>query len=440
MTRATVDSRFFKLVERVRTSFWAVPTLLALAAVVVARGAVAVDYRVTFGETAFDAWLYQASPRDARALLATLAGSMITVAGVVFSITIVALSFASSHIGPRLLRNFMRDRGTQVVLGTFVASFLYSLVVMATIRGSADTNAVPRLAVSLGIVLATASFGFLIYFIHHVSTSIQVDHVVAAVRRELDATVDRMYPRERAHEGADEPTFDGCEHALPSVHSGYVQAVDYEHVAETAAKAGVRVRCSLRPGQFVVTGGELARADGALSEKLTEHFCKAFVVGSQRTGFQDVEHSIRQLVEIALRALSPGVNDPFTAISCIDHLGAALARIGPRPTPAWSRWSHAGELRVESPAVTFEGAMDAAWNQLRQHGAAQPAVAIRLLESLARIAPHARDPRSVTAHARLCARTAEREIAEEHDRAAVAERLQRLLAAVADRAGAPRTS
>jgi uncharacterized membrane protein len=187
----------------------------------------------------------------------------------------------------------------------------------------------------------------------------------------------------------------------------------------------------------VVAGGELACADGALSEKLAEHLRKAFVVGTQRTGSQDVEHSIRQLVEIALRALSPGVNDPFTAISCIDHLGAALARIGERRTPAWSRWSHDGELRVESPSVTFEGAMDAAWHQLRQHGAAQPAVALRLLESLGRIAPHAHDARgarSVREHAVLCARAAEREIAEEHDRAAVAARLAGVLASTAEHA------
>jgi uncharacterized membrane protein len=186
-------------------------------------------------------------------------------------------------------------------------------------------------------------------------------------------------------------------------------------------------------GQALVLAWPADRADEAVARAVNA----AFLLGSRRSLGQDVGFAVEQLVEVAVRALSPGVNDPFTAISCIDHLGAALARIGERRTPAWSRWSHDGELRVESPTVTFEGAMDAAWHQLRQHGAAQPAVALRLLESLGRIAPHAHDARgarSVREHAVLCARAAEREIAEEHDRAAVAARLAGVLASTAEHA------
>jgi len=437
LRRISIGKALFGLTEWVQSSLWAVPASLAVGALLLARGAVVLDGRGTLDDTWLSGWLYAGSPGDARALLGTLSGATITVAGVVFSITIVALSFASTHLGPRLIRVFMRDRGTQVVLGTFVATYLYELLVMSSIRGSSETDAVPRLAVSLGLLLATLSFGLLIYFFHHAARSLQVEDVVASVRRELDANLERLYPEALGDEGETEAdgalpegfTDEELPHEVASGRSGYVQAIDYACLEKVAGARELRLRCEFRSGHFVTERETLVRASSGLSEDAGDEVRSAFVLGDQRTGYQDVEFALRQLVEIALRALSSGVNDPFTAIHCIDYLTAALAVLVRRSAPAWSVWDgEDGRPRLASPAVTFAGAMDSAWNQLRQHAADQPAVAIRMVECyeiLHREASCAERRRCILAHAERLARATEG-WSEEDDRAVFAERLARV--------------
>lgn len=443
LRRVSVGRWVFGLLEWVRGSLWAVPASLALAAVVLARGAVAVDERGLLDDLWLTDWLYAGSPGDARALLGTLSGSTITVAGVVFSITVVALSFATTHLGPRLLRVFMRDRGTQVVLGSFVAVYLYELLVMSSIQGSLDTDAVPRLAVSLGLGLATLSFGLLIYFFHHVARSMQVENVVASVRSELDTNLERLFPEEYPEGDEERPeeerpegfADDDLPEAVAAERSGYVQAIDYARLERLAGKGELRLRCEVRSGHFVTAREPLVRGSAGLSDDARDEVRATFVIGGQRTGYQDIEFAIRQLVEVALRALSSGVNDPFTAILCIDNLTDALAVLARRCTPAWSVWADDdGQERLASPGVTFAGAMDSAWNQLRQHAGDQPAVAIRMvecLEVLYRAAACEPRRRHIAQHAARLAR-ATAEWPESEDRASFAERWARLDVAAPD--------
>ncbi|HEY9737247.1 MAG TPA: DUF2254 domain-containing protein, partial [Trichocoleus sp.] len=185
--------RLSKLKETLLTSYWFVPTVMAASAIALAFGLVALD-RTTPQDLEGLSWIYQGGADGARAVLSAIAGSMVTVAATAFSITIVALQLASSNYGPRLLRNFMQDRGNQVVLGTFIATFIYCLLVLRTIRGEDYQLFVPQVSVTVGVMLAILSIGVLIYFIHHASTIIQVSHIIAEVSHDLKQVTDRLFP------------------------------------------------------------------------------------------------------------------------------------------------------------------------------------------------------------------------------------------------------
>ena len=188
--------------DRLRSSFWFLPAIMACGAVLLAHGTVALDETgAVRGGVEVPSWVYSGGAQGASTLLGAIAGSMITIAGVVFSMTLVALSIASSQLGPRLLQGFMRDATNQVVLGTFVSTFLYCLLVLRTIRREIEVAFVPHMSVTLGVLLAVASVAVLIYFIHHVSVSIQADEVIARVCRELFDGIDRLFPARVGHEG-----------------------------------------------------------------------------------------------------------------------------------------------------------------------------------------------------------------------------------------------
>jgi len=334
----------------------------------------------------------------ARQLLSTIAGSMITVAGVVFSITIVVLTLASSQFGPRLLRNFMRDRGNQVVLGTFIATFTYCLLVLRSIHGDGGPTFVPYISVTLGIVLSLLSVAVLIYFIHHVSVIIQAPAVIAMVSAELEEVIERLFP-EKLGKAPVVPLyppipkdFDSNAEPITALDTGYLQAIDNDSLLKLAVENDLLVKVNYRPGQFVIAGNPLLRAwpRERVSKESGSQFNEAFVLGSSRTPTQDVEFCIDQLVEVAVRALSPGVNDPFTAVNCVDRLGAALCQLSERDIPSAYRFDEKNRLRVIAYPVSFADLSDAAFNQIRQYGRSSVAVTIRLLETLLVIARRVR--------------------------------------------------
>jgi uncharacterized membrane protein len=424
--------------DRIGSSLWFIPLAMAGGAVVLAFMSVALDASMT--DELRDAWgleAFTAGAEGSSALLGTIAGSMITIAGVVFSMTLVALSLASSQLGPRLLRNFMRDTTTQVVLGTFVATFIYCLLVLRTIRRAEEVIFVPHLSVSLGVVLAVVSVGVLIYFIHHVSASLQVNEVVAKVSEELNEGVDRLFPesigrdapliRTKSPDTAFLRGFDQEASEVGAAGDGYIQFVDADVLLALAIEEDVVLRLERRPGHYVVAEQAvvLVWPSEQMADQIKARIHSAFTLGNQRSPRQDFECTVNQLVEIAVRALSPGLNDPFTAITCVNHLGSALCRLAQREIPSPYRHDAQGQIRVIAHSVTFAEVTDASFNQIRQYSRSSAAVTICLLETIAVIAKFAHRPEDFVAlqrHADMIDRGAHKGLPESEDRRAVDER------------------
>ncbi|PSN12800.1 DUF2254 domain-containing protein [filamentous cyanobacterium CCT1] len=388
--------------ESLRSSYWFLPTLMATGAIAVAFALLAIDRSgaIDISNTSAFSWIYQGGAEGARAVLSVIAGSMVTVAVTAFSITIVALQLASSHFGPRLLRNFMQDQGNQIVLGTFIATFIYCLLVLRTIRGEDYQLFVPHLSVTVGVVLAMVSIAVLIYFIHHASTIIQASHVIVDVSHDLEQVTNRLFPEtlgrdlDQQDEGAkDVPTdFEAAAQPVRSEKTGYLQAIENETLMQVACDEDLVLRVQAFPGAFVMTDSPLVMVYPAdrITPDIAKQINRAFVMGRELTKQQNVAFPIEQLVEIALRALSPAVNDPFTAIRCIDRLADGLARLAGRELPSPYRYDQAHHLRVIAAPVKFETLADTAFSQIRQYGSADSVVVSRLLAAIAAIAPFTR--------------------------------------------------
>ncbi|MCA1797984.1 MAG: DUF2254 domain-containing protein [Xanthomonadaceae bacterium] len=420
------------IVDKLRASFWPVPSLMFSVAVVLALWLPWVDRN--FGDALVDnfGWLYGGEAEGARAMLSTIAGSMMTVTGVVFSITILTLVLASAQFGSRLLQSFMRDPGNQVVLGSFVSTFVYSIIVLRSVRD----GFVPQLSVTVALLLVFASVAVLIYFIHHVATKIQAESVVATVHRELSDTICRLL----SEHPCDDPQLalpDGFEQDARPVlapSSGYLQVTAHETLVALSAKHDLVVRAPYRAGDFVIEGTPLlyVRADRPLDDKLNDELADTLAVGSRRTITQDIEHGVHQLVQIGVRALSTGINDPFTAINCIDRLAAALCQIARRHFPSTQLKDEDGRLRVVIKGNDFAGCVDAAFNQIRQHAGTNPAVVIRLLEAIGRVSEAARTDsqrRPLMLHADMVLAEGRRAFTQPRDLEALERRYQAVQAA-----------
>lgn len=442
-------AQFLKYWERLRSSFWFLPSLMAALAVGLSFLMVWLDQSSNQQWLHRVDWVYGGSAEGASAMLETIASSMITIAGVVFSLTLVALSLASSQFGPRILRNFMRDTTNQLVLGTFIATFLYCLLVLRTIRREDGSAFVPHLSVTMGMVFALASLWVLIYFIHHVSVSIQADEVVAKVGAELDDTMTRLFPEHLGKDDAEavdaKNRYEGTAPRIVSSDSdGYLQIVDVETLMRFAQETDTVLRLLRPPGHYIVQGIPLLHAfpRERVPEDIQQRLQSAFVLGNQRTAAQDVEFAILQLVEIATRALSPGVNDPFTAITCIDRLSSAFCRLAQRRFPSAYRYDDAQQLRIIAPPHTFPELADAAYNPLRTYARSSVEVTLRLLESIAVIASVATrlaDRAVLERHADMIARGATEAFSEESDRRAVEARRHAVKQALDDLSGRQRS-
>lgn len=390
--------RVTHLLDALRASFWFTPAVFALLAVAFAVGVPILDYR-------YDPWLkdnleqYVMSPSSAQDLLSTIAGAMVTISGVVFSLTLLTLSVASAQMGPRLLRTFMRDRTTHVALGTFVGVSIYSLVVLASVRGAEERGFAPQIAVLLSVLFAVGALVVMIYFIHRVALLIQVPYCIAEVAHELGASIDRLFPDRigsedtRGDERLEQETALGDDfHTVDAWGEGYVQGVDVEALVAVAMKRDAVLSLAYRTGHFVTQRSLLARVwpKSAFSAQLERTVNDAFILGNRPTPRQDVECAVNELVEVAVRALSPGINDPFSAINCVDRLAAALARLAQRDVPSTCLRDTGEHVRVLRLVVSFPEVLDAAMNQIRQYGCGSVPVVVRILEGLAVVAAHVR--------------------------------------------------
>ncbi len=434
-----------KFWDSLQSSYLFVPAVIVALAIALAVIMLTLDRQGYYGVLENWGWLYTGSTDGARAMLAAIGGSTITVAGTVFSITIVALQLAASNFGPRLLRNFMKDVGNQVVLGTFIGTFIYCLLVLRTVRGDGDdyNSFIPQLSVTVALALALASISLLIYFIHHASTIIQASHVISEVSAEFDRATNRLFP-EKIGRGLSQSgrqlaqipaNFDEDAYPIKATSSGYLQVIDDDKLMHISCQHDLLVRLEFRPGKFVVQGSDLVMVypREQVNQKLTKKLRDVFILGKERTEQQDVEFPILQLVEIALRAISPAVNDPFTAIRCIDRLSAGLSRLARRDFPSPYRYDDNDKLRVIVQPVTFAGLTDAAFNQIRQYSTSDVAVTIRLLEAIATIARYTQnqtDRAALRRHAEMIGRDSCQGVSEELDKQDIEKRYQAVLKAL----------
>lgn len=394
--------------ERIRHSLWFVPGLSVLVAAVAALAMLAISEALGRADADFPI-VFGAGPEGARATLQAIAGSVITVAGVVFSITIVALQLTSTQFSPRVLRNFLRDRANQLVLGTFMGTFTYCLLVLRTIRSEDELRGdafVPNLAITGALLLAFLSLAMLIYFIHHISVRIQVTSIVGSVSRDTLDTIRHVAswaePEPKrgwlpvpAGPGAPSPpsgaiaastVTDGAV-LIRARESGYLQLVDLEGLVQDARESGGRYRLLVSPGGWVQDRAAIAAfvpADRAAvdMEERERRFLDVLAVADERSSQQDVAFGIQQLVDIGCRALSPSVNDPTTAMACIDRLVEVLVAAGLASDPPRGFADLDGVLRLEVPFPGFDELVPLAFDQLRHYGATTPAVVIHFARGL----------------------------------------------------------
>jgi uncharacterized membrane protein len=426
-------TRLKTLWEGISTSLWFLPSLLTAAAVVLAW--LALTWSAAINQQHGEIWwLHSGTGDNASDLLSSMLTSMITMATLAISITMVVLTLAAGQLGPRLIRSFMADKRTQLTLGFFLATIVYIVLVLRTIDDEARGADVPHLAVTLGTLSVLISVFLLLFFVHHLARSTVADTIIRRVGASLDTAIDELLPEadDREARSVEPPAKLGVGGPLSIGPGGYIQAVDYAGLASTARRANALVELRFRPGQHVLPDGEhaLVHPAEALDDDLLDDLRECVFIGAERTASQDLEYSLRQLVEIALRALSTGVNDPFTAIAVIDRLGVSMALVMRRGPPQGIWCDKEGEVRVVGPTTLFSGLVDAAFNQIRQAAERQPAILIRLMGTLAQLAQQARHEehrRVLLEHVNVVAAAGKRSIAEHYDLIALEERRSRAL-------------
>lgn len=407
---------------RLRSSYWFLPSLMAFGAILLSVASVTIDTKI--GSSWIDdfSWLYANKPDGARSLLSTIAGSMITVAGVTFSITIVSVTAAAGRFGPRILTNFMGDRGNQVTLGVFIATFIYCLMILRVVRAPEETGVslflpqndpsgafVPHISILLAILLALASIGVLIYFIHHVTESIHISNVTARIGRSLERQIDSVIAaekegdRERGLRSGRQESQE-LEEIVAQVaeqgvgirldQRGYVEQIDGKKILEIAAKHDVTVLILRSPGDFVSYGADVMRVwpPARLGREGREELRTALDLSPQRTSAQDLLFPVDELIEIAIIALSPGINDPYTALTALEWLGSGLLHALEIPKPDPYRYDQEDTLRVILPRLDWVDLVDHVFDRLRPHVVRDPVVARRATELIEEIAARCSSP------------------------------------------------
>jgi uncharacterized membrane protein len=383
--------------EELRTNLWFVPVLEVIAAVGLFGITYALDRAAFNGVFRVPSWALSGSPDAARQILTSVAAAIITVVGVVFSIVIVALTLTSTQFGPRMLRNFIRDPGTQLTLGTFVGTFVYSILALGSIGQESRGDFVPHISITVTLALLVVDLGVLIYFIHHIATQIQLPHVIASIAGDLAKAIETQGQNVAATKAAPSApavlaTLGSAGGTVAAPRSGYLQFIDRRTLVRIASGADVVIHMMLRPGHFLVQGHPYATvwpADQA--GVVARELAKSHVTGPYRTLAQDVSFGLDQLVEIALRALSPAVNDTFTAMTCIDWIGDSLYKVTGNWQPRHVYRDDRGMVRAITTEPTYQRLVERSFEKIRQAARGMPAIMIRQLDALAKIAQRSDD-------------------------------------------------
>jgi len=429
--------------DKVRATYWYVPAVMTLLAIVLALTVIYADQVIP------NSWLdnkwyifHPESITEERNVLNTIGATTLGVIGVVFSITLVPLSIASTQYGSIVLRGFLRDRATQFVLGLYSATTFYCLFVLMGLRSTSNQTAL-QLPVTVAAYMLLFSLFMLIYFFHHIAESLQASSIINQVSKELKTIIQQDYPLARsviqphsrqleADQLRETLTREG--QGVASRREGYVRAINYRKLMHIAVKRNLVLYIKHLPGDFVGHGDHLLRVwPGQISEHLISTVNQAYLVGNSRTLFQDPEYGIELIVTIAARALSPGINDSSTPILCLNRLGSALSMLVERSTPSPYHTDKNNKLCIISDEVRFERVAGIAFNRIRQYGRANTEVLLKMLETIKTINRHccSEDQRRVLLqHATLIERDSRIGIPSEYDQQRVRERYNETVEAI----------
>ena len=380
-----------------RASFWFWPSLWFVFAILAAY--LVIRFDKSYLAVTVAQWIPGGpmSVEGARSILSTIAASTITVASLVFSLTFVALTLMSQQFGPRILLILMKDRITQFVIGIFVATFIYALLMLAAIEGGETGSFVSQFTVYAACALALLAFGSVIYFIHHIARTIQADSVAAQLGRDLNAAIESTLLAEHPEDGDEthglamlDPPDRNNATPICLEASGYVQLIDFEDALALMEEKNGRLRYVCRPGHFVVEDEPVAYLQMADNAEPDEGFvartAATIHLGPIRTQAQQAEYEVNALVEVALRALSPGINDPFTAIGCLNHLTDALMRLATEEMRAFAMFDSTAQARVFKHPQTFAHYLNSAFHPIRQSSRGNTQMLIHLSEAMETLA------------------------------------------------------
>lgn len=386
--------------ENTQSGLWFIPSLLIIFTAMLSFGLLSLDHRYQAYTSSHLPWLFSGSPSAARSVLSTIAGAVITVISIAFSLTIVALQQASSQFTPRVMRNFTDDKGNQLVLGVYVSTFLYSLLVLRGVRDPAESSGVgfvPAISTTMALALVVLCVGLLIYFISHIATSLQAMTIINRVHSELDQQIDALYPESYAlapkkdPKALREPPISAQSKVDKLVvrarKAGFIARISEDSFAELHFTNDSRLVILPRVGDFVANDEVLAYLTGyaKLDDERRNIISAAIIIDNQRSIRQDPLFAIRQMVDIALKALSPGINDPTTASYCIHYLGDSLGRLAQRQLPSSIATYQNSKAHVYFNKANWADFLKASFSQIQHESRNNLAVTKVLLETFQRI-------------------------------------------------------
>jgi uncharacterized membrane protein len=388
--------------DNLRVSFWFAPAIMALIAVPLAWLMYGLDRQVPNELLETSRLVISGSPAELRAMLVSIATTVLATAGVVFTLLTLPLSTVAAQYGSRLLRVFLGDRTTQLVLGMFVGTFVYGITAAMTILPADIEPEGPQITATVGLVLMMATFGTLILLVQHISTMLQAPNIAAAAGAELLDVVglenqdevssndNRSYSTEAVRIAMDEAEA----YSIRAKDVGYIQTLDPEILLTLAQENDLVIRLLHKPGDYVWHGRVVARVWPAnrLNERLEKQLHRAIRIGNQRTPTQDVECAVNQLVEMAVRAMSPAINDPFTAMTCLDHIGNGLSLFAQQGGENLNTYDQTGQLRLVFEPFSFEELLVAAFDMLRHASCDNAAVLLHMLEVIDEIGKDVKSP------------------------------------------------
>ncbi|SCY66140.1 DUF2254 domain-containing protein [Microvirga guangxiensis] len=422
-------SRIRNMLALLRAQLWIIPLALSLLALALAYWVLTTGGSFLEGWTEGSKlwWLYGGDAESARGLLSSLLSGLMTMTSLIVSVTFVILTLSANQLGPRLISTFMADRQIQAVLGLFMGTIMYVLLVLRSLDETLGREGVPHIAVTIGSALTMVCLFALLFYVHKIARSIIADNVVERVAEDLHSNIAGML-RNTKEESAPREMAEAVSATIALDRAGYVQVVDYTRLVEIACSSKSIFRVNVRAGHFVLRKGAHVVVHGGhpVDDHMSDAIRAAFVIGVERSPAQDMEYNLRQLVEIALRALSPGINDPYTAIAVVNQLGATLEEIFRCSLPPVFLRDDAGELRVIAQRSDMQGLVDAAFDAIRQAGSDSPSVLIRIADVLGQLAPVLQNEaarQAVTSQLSKLAETVEQSPAPSCDRTAILSRI-----------------